>query len=71
MLGAAEVEVPEAWSFASPDPDEIRRLLEGFPRPFIILDEFDRWEDDDGLSAMADTIKALSDHAVETKIVIV
>ena len=37
----------------------------------IVLDEYDRVEDDDALSLIADTIKSLSDHAVETKLVIV
>jgi hypothetical protein len=36
-----------------------------------VLDEFDRVEDDETPSLMADTIKAMSDHAVQTKIVIV
>jgi Cdc6-like AAA superfamily ATPase len=39
--------------------------------PLIIIDELDRFEDDDGLSAMADTIKYLSDHAAPTTIVLV
>lgn len=64
--------IPDDWAFGSPDPDEIRSILEDAAWPFIILDEFDRWEDDpDGLSLMADTVKALSDHDVRTKLVIV
>lgn len=66
------LEVPESWAYASPDPDEIRRLLEGLPVPrFLIIDEFDRWEDDEGLSLMADTIKSMADHAIRSKIILV
>lgn len=37
----------------------------------IVIDELDRLEDDDGLSLMSDTIKALSDHNVATTLVLV
>jgi Cdc6-like AAA superfamily ATPase len=64
--------VPEEWSYQTPDPDEVRFLLSAVKPPsIVILDEYDRVEDDDSLSLMADTIKALSDHIVETKVVIV
>jgi len=67
-----DIDIPEAWSYGAPDPDEVRLMLANVPgRRIIILDEFDRWEDDEGLSLMADTIKSLSDHAVATRIVIV
>jgi len=64
--------VPEDWNFGAAGPDSIRRLLHDVPAPhLIILDEFDRLEDDESLSLMADTIKALSDHAAQTHLVIV
>ncbi|WP_076260902.1 AAA family ATPase [Intrasporangium flavum] len=67
-----KLEIPESWTYGSPDPDEIRVMLAGIKPPaVIIMDEFDRIEDDDTLSLMADTLKALSDHAVPTKLVIV
>lgn len=67
------LEVPDSWSaHRLPDPDEVRSFL-GKVRPpaIVIFDEFDRIEDDDALSLMADTIKAMSDHVVATKLVIV
>lgn len=64
--------IPDEWALGCPDPDEIRHRLEHLhPARLVILDEFDRMEDDDSLSLMADTIKALSDHLVPTKMVIV
>jgi Cdc6-like AAA superfamily ATPase len=60
------------WQGSSPDPDDIRFMLAALPAPrLLILDEFDRVEDDESLSLMSDTIKALSDHVVPTKLVIV
>lgn len=65
-------EIPEEWQYGEPNPDDLRRILAGVKPPMVIvLDEYDRVDDDDSLSRMADTIKALSDHAVETKLVIV
>jgi energy-coupling factor transporter ATP-binding protein EcfA2 len=67
-----DIERPEAWSYATPDPDDIRRDLSMLTRPaVVILDEHDRVEDDDGLSLLADAIKALSDHGVASKLVVV
>ncbi|EKA62266.1 hypothetical protein B277_03033 [Janibacter hoylei PVAS-1] len=37
----------------------------------IVIDEYDRLDDGDALSLMADTIKALSDRAIPTKLVLV
>ncbi|MGW5050484.1 AAA family ATPase [Actinokineospora sp. NPDC004072] len=66
------VPVPEQWAFGTPDPDEIRSLLSKVrPVRLVVLDEFDRVDDDEALSLMADTIKACSDHRVATKLVIV
>lgn len=51
------------------------RILETLERqkekPLIIIDEVDRFLDNDGLSLLADTIKALSDQAVPATIVLV
>jgi hypothetical protein len=64
--------VPEEWAFGSPDPDSIRSILASLsPSRIVILGEFDRVDDDPTLSLMADTIKALSDHDVKTKLIIV
>jgi energy-coupling factor transporter ATP-binding protein EcfA2 len=72
VLEEMDIEVPDDWTLGRAGPDVIRRILQNAEPPrLIILDEFDRFEDDDGLSLMADAIKALSDHAVETRLVIV
>ncbi len=69
---ALGLDIPEEWSYGDPNPDDIRRSLEAVQPPMVIVfDEYDRLEDDDALSLMADTLKALSDHAVQTKLVIV
>jgi hypothetical protein len=53
-------------------PEGIRTALEDLPRPaIIVLDELDRLEDDEALTALADTIKTLSDHAVPSTLVLV
>jgi Cdc6-like AAA superfamily ATPase len=65
------MEVPDEWEERSPDPDDIRWALERLPRSIIVMDEFDRMEDDDAISLMSDTIKSLSDHNIGTKLVIV
>lgn len=72
VFRSSRLAVPEKWQYQTPDPDEIRFQLSQVDRPFVIvLDEFDRVEHDETLSLMADTIKAMSDHAVQTKVVIV
>lgn len=69
---ALDLEIPEEWAFGSPNPDDIRIALESVVPPMVIVfDEYDRIDDDEALSSMADTLKALSDHVVQTKIVIV
>lgn len=66
------LELPPEWKGATPDPDDIRWALADLrPRRLIVLDEFDRVEDNEALSLMADTIKALSDHLIPTKVIIV
>lgn len=53
-------------------PDSVRRKVEQLPMPaLIVVDELDRLEDDLALTLIADTIKALSDHAVESTVVLV
>lgn len=45
------------------DPEEIRFWLRDLNREaLIVLDEFDRMENDEALSLLADTVKTLSDH---------
>jgi energy-coupling factor transporter ATP-binding protein EcfA2 len=53
-------------------PEYVRRCLQGLDAPaLVVIDELDRLEDDDALTALADTIKTLSDHAVSTTLVLV
>jgi Cdc6-like AAA superfamily ATPase len=55
-----------------PSPEAIRRTLTQIePAPLIVIDELDRFEDDQGLTLMADTVKTLSDHAVPATLVFV
>jgi len=55
-----------------PNPDQIRRILSTVdPYMVVVIDEYDRIEDNDALSLMADTIKSLSDHGVKSKLVLV
>ena len=58
----------------NPTPDDIRRLLTllgGDRLLYVVIDEFDRISDVSTKRALADTIKAFSDHAVPTTIVVV
>lgn len=53
-------------------PESVRRRLQALDPPaLVVLDELDRLEDDDSLTALADTIKTLSDHAVPSTLVLV
>jgi Cdc6-like AAA superfamily ATPase len=53
-------------------PEGVRRALADLDTPaLIVIDELDRFEDDDGLTAMADTVKTLSDHSVSSTLVFV
>ncbi|MDX6679996.1 MAG: hypothetical protein QOG94_35, partial [Solirubrobacteraceae bacterium] len=53
-------------------PELVRRQLDALDSPvLIVLDELDRVEDDGALTALADTIKTLSDHAITSTIVLV
>lgn len=61
------IEEPETWS-----PEAVRRTLEALDRPaIVVLDELDRLDNDDALTALADTVKTLSDHAVPSTLVLV
>jgi energy-coupling factor transporter ATP-binding protein EcfA2 len=72
VLREMDIEVPDEWAFGKAGPDSVRRIVQNaIASRLIIFDEFDRLEDDDSLSLMADTIKALSDHAVDTRLIIV
>lgn len=72
IFAELKIEVPEKWKYGTPSPDEIRQALSKVKPPMVIVvDEYDRLEDDEALSLMADTIKSLSDYTVETKIVLV
>ncbi|CPW02514.1 ATP-binding protein [Mycobacteroides abscessus] len=67
-----DVDLAEVIGPGTCDPDTIRHYLQQRSTPYVfILDEYDRIESPEGLSQMADTIKALSDHDVGAKLVIV
>jgi Cdc6-like AAA superfamily ATPase len=72
VFGHLHVQVPEEWAYGSPDPDEIRSILQDSSMSAVlILDEYDRMEDAESQSLMADAIKAFSDHGLASKLVIV
>lgn len=53
-------------------PEDVRfHLAHIDPPALIVLDEFDRLEDDEALTLIADTVKTLSDHIVPSTVVIV
>ncbi len=53
-------------------PEAVRRRLQALEEPaLIVLDGLDRLEDDGALTALADTMKTLSDHAVASTLVLV
>jgi Cdc6-like AAA superfamily ATPase len=54
------------------DPEDIRFTLQDLNRQtLIVIDEFDRVDDDEALSLLADTVKTLSDHTVDSKLMFV
>ena len=62
------------YSANSASPDSVRRTLEDMSKNaavILIFDEFDRIRDPETILAMADTIKALSDHVVNVTILII
>jgi Cdc6-like AAA superfamily ATPase len=65
-------EVLEDPDFLIADPEEIRFRLQDLPgTTLIVIDEFDRVEDDEALSLLADTVKTLSDHAVDVTLMFI
>lgn len=53
-------------------PGSLRRFLDLADKEFVIvIDEFDRLEDEDSRKLFADTIKTLSDHAVRATLILV
>jgi len=55
-------------------PDGVRRTLESMSASaslIVIFDEFDRIRRPDAITAMADTIKGLSDHAVDATVLVI
>jgi Cdc6-like AAA superfamily ATPase len=52
-------------------PDEIRFLLQRVGKTIIVFDELDRIRDEHVSALLADTIKNLSDHAVDTTLILV
>jgi len=55
-------------------PDDVRRVLAGFDlttTPVIVLDEFDKLEDQRAKGLIANTIKTLSDYSVPATLILV
>ncbi|HUY48402.1 MAG TPA: ATP-binding protein [Streptosporangiaceae bacterium] len=64
-LGRSSVDPEELPGHQVTDPEDVRFRLQRLGRDtLIVIDEFDRVEDDDALSLLADTVKTLSDHTV-------
>lgn len=70
-----EMEIPpqvETSALDPIDPEELVYLLEKLPRQtLVVVDEFDRMENDEALSLLADTVKAFSDHALQITLMFV
>lgn len=52
-------------------PDDVRHLLSKIGKALIIIDELDRLTDAGASKLLADTIKTLSDHAVDSTLLLV
>jgi len=52
-------------------PDSVRSILQKRDRLLLIIDEIDRIKDKTTTTLIADTIKSLSDHSVDTTLVLV
>lgn len=52
-------------------PDDIRHILQRMGKTIIVIDELDRIEDPDATTLLADTVKNLSDHSVDTTLILV
>jgi Holliday junction resolvasome RuvABC ATP-dependent DNA helicase subunit len=58
--------------YEDPSPEDVRFYLQQLrTRTLIVIDELDRLENDEALSLLADTIKTLSDHAVDATLALV
>lgn len=55
----------------NPTPEDIRYMLSSLPKSVLIFDEMDRVEDTTTKTLLADTIKTLSDHSVDTTLILV
>jgi Cdc6-like AAA superfamily ATPase len=56
---------------ATVTPDDVRHLLSQLGKTLIIIDELDRLDNPEVTVLIADTIKTLSDHAVDTTLLLV
>lgn len=54
-----------------PTPDDVRHLLSKLGQTIIVIDELDRLTDTTATGMIADTIKTLSDHDVQTTLILV
>lgn len=76
-IGFAPIQSWESFSLSSfaPEtiaPDTVRLLLQNyFQNSIIIIDEVDRIQNQEVTALLADTVKTLSDHAVNTTIILV
>ncbi len=52
-------------------PDDIRHLFSKLGNTLIVIDELDRLDDKNIATLLADTIKTLSDHAIQTTLLLV
>lgn len=52
-------------------PDDVRYLFARLPKALVVIDELDRLEDFSVTELLADTIKTLSDHAIDVTILLV
>ena len=67
-----ELGIDLADEYAALSPEGIRRQLQAQDKTtLIVIDELDRLEDPEALTALSDTIKTLSDHAVDSTLVLV
>jgi len=65
---------PQDVAHRSQTPDNVRRALQAMSTTaslVVIFDEFDRIRRPEAITAMADTIKALSDHAVNVTVLLI
>ncbi len=56
---------------ATVTPDDVRHLLSQLGKTLIVIDELDRLVNVEATALIADTIKTLSDHAVDTTLLLV